>query len=97
MDKKLPATIIHDSVHAWKSGTKHYKGLWVKCPDSLILDHLAMPHITVPVKVLEKVNVHNIQSHEIVDTLWLGKSDKKGSYLWAKVSNAPIEPEFTNA
>lgn len=101
MDKKLPATIIHKGVHMWKSGATQYRGLHVSSPDSLILDHLAMPHITIPKAILEKTNIHEIQELEIADTLWLGKSDGKGHYVWAKVSGAPVgytalsEPEFT--
>lgn len=86
----------------WKTGVIQHRGLWVKAPDSLILDHLSMPHITVPKNLLEKTDIHEIQSHEIVDTLWLGKSDGKGRYVWAKVSGAPVgysalsHPEFTS-
>lgn len=100
LDKKLPATIIHKGVHMWKSGSMQYRGLHVSSPDSLILDHLSMPHITVPKAILEKTNIHEINSHEIVDSLWLGKSNGKGQYVWAKVSDAPVgysalsNPEF---
>ena len=95
LDKKLPATIIHKGIHMWKAGQTQYRGFHVSSPDSLILDHLSMPHITIPKNILEKLNVHDIQSHEVVDTLWVGQSTGKGSYVWAKASGASIEaPEF---
>ena len=91
MDKKLPATILHNgSIQSWTAGPNRFRGLWVSSPDSTILDHLSMPHITVPTQYLKNLNIHDIQSLEVIDTLWLGKS-VKGSYVWTKVSNAPVE------
>ena len=94
LERHLPSTIVHKGVHHWKAGRKQYDGLWVSAPDTLLLEHLAMPHITVPTSILERTNIHDIQSHEIVDTLWLGKSIK-GNYIWSKVSNSPIEYDVT--
>lgn len=89
LDKKLPATIVHKGIHSWVSGRERFTGLHVSAPDSTILDHLSMPHITVSTKILNKVKMEDVPSHEVIDTLWLGK--KQGdNYLWTKVSSAPI-------
>lgn len=89
LDKKLPATIVHKGLHSWRSGKETFTGLHVSAPDSTVLDHLAMPHITIPFHLLEKFIIDEAPSHEIVDTLWVGKK-VNGQYIWAKVSDKPI-------
>lgn len=101
LDKKLPATIVHKgTIESWTSGANRFRGLHVSSPDSMILDHLSMPHITIPTQYLKGLAIADIPSHEVVDTLWLGKKNEKNQYVWAKVSGAPVgytalnEPEF---
>ena len=93
LDKKLPATVIHDGEwHTWRSGGNSFRGLWLKAPDSPIFDHLNMPHITVPNRFAKYVDLHEIPSLEVIDSLWVGRSIN-GNYHWTKVSGKPVGAE----
>lgn len=89
LDKKLPATIVHKGRHNWNANGNTFTGLLVSSPDSMILDHLNMPHITVPKRILDRTDLADIQPLEVVDTLWVSKK-VNGQFVWSKVSDAPI-------
>jgi hypothetical protein len=91
LEKKLPATIVHDGkMHNWAGGANtRYFGLWVSAPDATILDHLKMPHITVPVALTKDLDLNEIPSHEIVAQLWLGYK-VNGQQMWSKINNKQI-------
>ncbi len=94
LDRKLPATLINKGFINWNTGKQSFTGLSISAPDSLILDHLAMPHITVPTFIKNRYVRHgdvlDIPDHYIVDTLWLGKKVDK-NYVWAKVNSKDVE------
>jgi hypothetical protein len=84
LEQQLPATIQPMYYQAWQSRSKDGKwnyGLVVDCMDTPIVNHLNMPHITLP-KELPTPAVGNMEP-QIVDTLWIGKSIN-GHYIWAK-------------
>lgn len=91
LDKKLPATIVHDGkLHEWPGGkATKFTGLWVTAPDSVVLDHLNMPHITIPFSIAKELDLSSIQSHEVATQLWLGHKIN-GQQMWSRITNKQI-------
>lgn len=89
-DEMLPATIVLKEAMTWESWADDgvYAGYSVTSPDSLILDHLSMPHITVPLPLLENMERTN-HDVEIIDRLWLGKKIE-GQLRWMRINNEQI-------
>lgn len=85
MEKDLPATISPLIYSSWKSNVdgKSFQGLLVESKGSGILDHLEMPHITLPDDHVFDAGVPWGLEPQIVDTLWLGKKIE-GRLIWAK-------------
>jgi hypothetical protein len=85
MEEQLPATISPLYYQAWQSwegtGRSWNFGLVVDCMDTPIVNHLNMPHITLPKEIPHPAP--GAMEPQIVDTLWIGKSIK-GHYIWAK-------------
>jgi hypothetical protein len=88
MEEQLPATIRPMYYSTWQSypqsdGPWHF-GLIVDSLDSPILNHLNMPHITLPPRPEAYPAPGDMREYpEVVDTLWIGKSIN-GHYIWAK-------------
>lgn len=93
LEKQLPATIEPEGYHRWQAFGKGqwYEGLLVSNKGGTILDHLNMPHITLPKDSHYPIGA-NLEP-QIVDTLWLGKSINK-QYLWVKLTNRQIEVNY---
>lgn len=89
LDNMLPATIVLKEAMTWESNADNgvYAGYRVSSPDSLILDHLSMPHITVPLASIDSLEVQH--DAEVVDRLWVGKKID-GHLTWMRVSNKQI-------
>lgn len=87
-DEKLPATIVLKEAMEWQSFTdsQKYTGYSVHSPDSPILDHLSMPHITVPKHLIDTEPQRDV---DVIDRLWLGKRID-GHLTWMRVSNKQL-------
>lgn len=87
LDSMLPATIVLKEAKEWESFEGGaYTGYGVASPDSHILDHLNMPHITVPQHSMDKTTKRDV---EIIDRLWMGKKID-GRLHWMRIGTNQI-------
>lgn len=85
MEKHLPALLAparYDTWQAWGKGPQ-YKGLILE-RNSMLLEHLNMPHITMDNKTWNSKPLFIHLAPQAVSTLWVGKSIN-GSYVWTKL------------
>lgn len=92
LEKDLPATINPLVYSSWKSNVdgKSFQGLLVESKDSQVLDHLEMPHVTLPndIQLQNLGDAFELES-QVVDTLWVGKKID-GQLIWARFDGRPV-------
>lgn len=92
-DNQLPATIHLYGKMRWESNADggEYWGFDVASSDSNILQHLEMPHITVPKSLLDTLEPRDMDPVQVIDRLYIGKK-VNSQLMWATIKNNQIGP-----